>query len=213
MEYLGFDVGYGWWKPAASKMQPLQGMQIRDDPKKGLHDVHSFIGACNFYRRHIYNFRHSLAPLTDLIKKTTPLRWTAKEEACFQELKKKIFSTNCLGVPRPKSEVILITDARDVGGGGTLYQWQELNSTDLSHCHFHTSGLNRDGSLKHDYPANEWCLVPLGHWNWKWNQARSNYSTYVQELLAGMLVLSSQSRLVGSNPIVWLCDQEPVKTF
>ena len=23
IEYLGFDVGYGWWKPAASKMQPL----------------------------------------------------------------------------------------------------------------------------------------------------------------------------------------------
>ena len=38
-EYLGFEVGYGWWKPAASKMQPLQDMQIRDDPKKGLHDV------------------------------------------------------------------------------------------------------------------------------------------------------------------------------
>ena len=28
MEYLGFDVGYGWWKPAASKMQPLQDMQM-----------------------------------------------------------------------------------------------------------------------------------------------------------------------------------------
>ena len=28
-----------------------------------------------------------------------------------------------------------------------------------------------------------------------------------------MLVLSSQSRLSGSNPIVWLCDQEPVKSF
>ena len=55
--------------------------------------------------------------------------------------------------------------------------------------------------------------MPLGHWNWKWNQARSNYSTYDQELLAGMLVLSSQSRLLGSNPIVWLCDQEPMKSF
>ena len=55
--------------------------------------------------------------------------------------------------------------------------------------------------------------MPLGHWNWKWNQARSNYSTYDQELLAGMLVLLSQSRLLGSNPIVWLCDQEPVKSF
>ena len=28
-----------------------------------------------------------------------------------------------------------------------------------------------------------------------------------------MLVLSSQSRLLGSNPIVWFCDQEPVKSF
>ena len=43
MEYLGFDVGYDWWKPAASKMQPLQDMQIRDDPKRGLHDVRSFV--------------------------------------------------------------------------------------------------------------------------------------------------------------------------
>ena len=28
-----------------------------------------------------------------------------------------------------------------------------------------------------------------------------------------MLVLPSQSRLLGTNPIVWVCDQEPVKTF
>ena len=28
-----------------------------------------------------------------------------------------------------------------------------------------------------------------------------------------MLVLSSQSPLFGSNPVLWLCDQEPVRTF
>ena len=28
-----------------------------------------------------------------------------------------------------------------------------------------------------------------------------------------MLVLSSPSRLLGSNPVVWLYDQEPVCTF
>ena len=55
--------------------------------------------------------------------------------------------------------------------------------------------------------------MPLWHWNWKWHKARSNYSTHDQKLLAGMLVLSSQSRLLGTNPVVWLCDQEPVKTF
>ena len=31
--------------------------------------------------------------------------------------------------------------------------------------------------------------------------------------MAVMLVRSSQSRPLGSNPIVWLCDQEPVKPF
>ena len=28
-----------------------------------------------------------------------------------------------------------------------------------------------------------------------------------------MLVPSSQARLLGSNPVIWLCDQEPVRTF
>ena len=128
-------------------------------------------------------------------------------------LKKKIASANCLGTPRPKSKIVLITDASDVGGGGTIYQWQELNPAELTHYHYCTSRLNRDGSLKHDCPISEWRLVPVGHWNCKWNQARSNCSTYDQELLTGMLVLSSNSRLLGSNPIVWLCDQELVKSF
>ena len=61
IEYLGFDVGYGWCKPAASKMQLLQDMQMGDDPNKGLHDVRSFVGACNFYTRHFQNFTYSSA--------------------------------------------------------------------------------------------------------------------------------------------------------
>ena len=28
-----------------------------------------------------------------------------------------------------------------------------------------------------------------------------------------MLVLSSESQLLGSNPVVWPCDQEPGRTF
>ena len=59
--------------------------------------------------------------------------------------------------------MILITAASDVGEGGTIYEWQELNPAELPHCHYRTSGLNRDGSLKHDYLSSEWRLVPLGH--------------------------------------------------
>ena len=71
IECLGFDVGYGWCKPAASKMQPLEDMQIRDDAENGLHDVLIFFGACNFYQEHIHNATYSSAPLTDLTKRPT----------------------------------------------------------------------------------------------------------------------------------------------
>ena len=82
-------------------MQPLQDMQIRDDPNQGVHQVRSFVGACNFYQRHIQNFTYSSALLTDLIKITTAFRWTSRQKECFQEWKNKIASSNCLGVPRP----------------------------------------------------------------------------------------------------------------
>ena len=121
----------------------------------------------------------------------------------------------CLGVPRAQGEIILVTDASNVGGCGTLFQWQALEKEEFNSAisQWGTDGLNRDLILKHSCPDDKWVLVPLGHWNWKWKQARGNYSTYEQELLAGMLVLSSQSRLLVSNPVVWLCDQEPVRTF
>ena len=45
----------------------------------------------------------------------------------------------------------------------------------------------------HRYPEDKWARVLLAEWNWIWNQARGNYSTYAQELLAGMLVLYSYS--------------------
>ena len=45
MQYLGFDIGYGWWSPAASNAKPLMDATVRhEDPKKALHDVRSFIG-------------------------------------------------------------------------------------------------------------------------------------------------------------------------
>ena len=73
MQYVKFDIAYGWWTPAASKAEPLMDAKVRhEDPKKGLHDVRSFFGACRFYRRHIQNFTYTGVILTDLIKKSTP---------------------------------------------------------------------------------------------------------------------------------------------
>ena len=118
MQYLGFDVGYGWWTPAASKAKPLMDAKVQhEDPTKGLHCVRSFIGACNFYRRHIKNFTYTSAILTVLIKKSTTWRWGPEEQQAFDELKDKVANAKCLGIPRAQGEIILVTDASNVGGG------------------------------------------------------------------------------------------------
>ena len=117
MQYLGFDIGYGWWTPAASKAKPLMDTKVRhEDAKKGLNDVRSFIGACNFYPRHIKNFTYTRAILTDLIKKTTTWRWVPQEQQAFDELKDKVANAKCLGVPRAEEEIILVSGASNVNG-------------------------------------------------------------------------------------------------
>ena len=158
MQYLRFDVGYGWWTPAASKAEPLMDDKVRHKvPKKGLHDVRSLIGACNFYRRHIKNFTYTSTILTDLIKKSTTWRWGPQVQQAFDELKDKVANAKCLGVPRAQGEIILVTDASNVGGGGTLFRWQALEKEDFDSAisQWGTEGLNRDGTLKHSYPDDK----------------------------------------------------------
>ena len=84
-----------------------------------------------------------------------------------------------------------MTNASNVGRGGTLFQWQALQKEEFDSAisQWGTDELNREGT----FPDDKWVLVPLGHWNCKWNEARGNYSTYGVDLLAGMLVLFSQS--------------------
>ena len=125
MQSWGFDIRYGWWTPAASKAKPLVDASVRqEDPKKGRHDVRSFIGACNFYRRHIRNFTYTRAILTDLIKKSTSWHWRPQEQQAVDKLKDKGANAKCLGVLKAQGEIILLTDASNVGGGRTLFQWQ-----------------------------------------------------------------------------------------
>ena len=88
MQYLGFDIGYGWWTRAASKAKPLMDAKVQHEgPKQGLHDVLSFTGACDFHRRHIKHFTYTSAILTDLIRKSTTWRWGPQKLQAFDELK------------------------------------------------------------------------------------------------------------------------------
>ena len=166
------------------------------------------MGAMNFYRPHCKNFTYSSAPLTALLKKNVKWRWGEEDQRSFEELKKKIASMEVLGVPKPIGEIVMVTDSSNIGGGSTIFQWQSLEPQQIPEK-FSTFGVCPDGSLKHDYPEN-FRLVPLGHWNWKWNESRRKYHYWEQELLAAVLTLASQSRIVSNMPIVFYPCQKSI---
>ena len=150
-------------------MKPLMDFDLTDSTSKaeGVQKSRQFIRSCNFYRRHVRNFTESSAPLTDLIRKETPWRWGPIEKQAIEEVKKKIRECLLLGVPQRYAEMILITDASNVGGGGTLLQWQRLTTDqckDIDYC-LRVQGVTREGFIKSDSDTKEWRLVPLGHWN------------------------------------------------
>ena len=157
-QYPGFDIGYGWWTPAASKAKPLMDAKVQhEDSKKGLHDVRSFIGACNFYRCHFRNITYTSVILTNLIKTSTTWPLGPQEQQAFDELTDEVGNAKCLGVPRAQAGILLVTDTSNVSGGGTLFQWRPLEKEefDAAISQWATDGLNRDGTLKHSYPDDK----------------------------------------------------------
>jgi len=57
LDYLGFHIGAQNWSPSSSKVQAILKAKIQN-----WKDLRSFLGAANFYRRHIHNFTFSSAP-------------------------------------------------------------------------------------------------------------------------------------------------------
>ena len=103
----------------------------------------------------------------DLIKKSTTWRWGPQEEQSLDKPKDKVANSKCLDVPKAEGEIIVVTDSTNVGGGGTLFQWQALEKEEFDSAisQWGTDRLNREGTLKHNYPEDKWVLVPLGPWN------------------------------------------------
>ena len=126
IEFLGFQVGWRWWRPVKEKGAPILKASIGDDETRGVKDIRHFLRSCDFYRRHIPTFTYSSHLLTDLTKKTVPWELTLDNEAQFQEIKENLNSLRLLGTPAPDGEFPVITDASLVGGGGTLLQWQRI---------------------------------------------------------------------------------------
>ena len=99
-----------------------------------MHDVRSFLGFTNYYRKFVYKYAHKARPLNKLIsgenakKKNRKVEWMPEHEATFQELKTACSETPVLAYANYKKSFRLNTDASKTGLGAVLYQQQDDNS-------------------------------------------------------------------------------------
>lgn len=79
----------------------------------------------SYYRRFVRNFAAVACPLYELTKKNAYFKWTPPCQEALEKLKNLLTSTPILGYPHDSGELILDTDASNVGIGSVLSQMQD----------------------------------------------------------------------------------------
>jgi RNase H-like domain found in reverse transcriptase len=105
-------------------MDPSKIAGITDWPETlaTVKDVRSTLGVFGFQRPFIRGFAQIAKPLTDLLKKDTPFKWTDKCTTAVKELKRIVTSEPVLVPPDPTRQFILEVDASQYATGAILYQ-------------------------------------------------------------------------------------------
>ena len=87
-------------------------------------NVRAFIGITSYYRKFVNQYARVAAPLTALMGKNKPFRWSDECESAFIALKQALASPPLLSMPVKGQQYILDTDASDFAIGAVLSQVQ-----------------------------------------------------------------------------------------
>ena len=139
--YLGHVVGGGVVRPEPPKLEAVRMFPISQTKKQ----VRTFLGLSGYYRKFIRNYAAVAVPLTDLTKKSAPIKveWSAECEQAFETLKQRLCSAPVLRSPDFEKEFILQTDASERGIGAVLSQKDE-NGEDHPIAFFSRKLLERE---------------------------------------------------------------------
>lgn len=118
LKYLGHIIGDGKIAPDPAGVTPILEYPVPKSTK----DIRRLLGMAGWYRRFIRGFATLSAPLSDLLKKGKPFKWTVEAEESFNKIKAALVSSPVLANPDYQKPFVLQTDASDQGIGGVLVQ-------------------------------------------------------------------------------------------
>lgn len=155
VDFLGYKITAQGTAPQSDRIEALK----RYPKPQTIVELRRFIGAVNFYRRHLKNAANVQAPLNGMLKESKkndkrPVPWTPVAETAFETLKQQLAEATVIAHPDSTAQLRLSTDASSSAIGAALEQSKN----------------------------NNW--EPLGFFSKKLTPAQVNYSTYDRELTA-----------------------------
>ncbi|GJT47786.1 putative reverse transcriptase domain-containing protein [Tanacetum coccineum] len=90
-------------------------------------ELYAKFSKCDFWLSKVYQgFSKIARPITKLTQKSVKYEWGEKEEATFQPLKQKLYSTPILALPKGSENFIVYCDASHKGLGAVLMQKEKV---------------------------------------------------------------------------------------
>lgn len=115
VDYLGHRVGAGKLQPQERKVAAIR--KIR--PPRNASELRHLLGVLSYYRQYIPKFANCTAPLTHLLKKGVPFKWTEKHTKAQQDLINQLADA-VLNLPLDNDNFVVETDASDFAAGCIL---------------------------------------------------------------------------------------------
>jgi hypothetical protein len=89
---------------------------------KDVHDVRSFLGLANYFRRFLQGYSKMVVPLTNLTRKDRCWKWTEECQEAFEKVKHALNNAPVLAPPELGKPFEMVLDASGVGLGAVLLQ-------------------------------------------------------------------------------------------
>ena len=177
--FLGHVVGLGEVKPVLAKVEAIADFP----PPENTRDLRRFLGMAGYYRKFCHNFADVAAPLTYLLRKNVPFKWSSDCQVAFEHIKALLVNKPVLTAPNFSKQFQLAVDASGRGAGAVLMQ------TDAS-------GVNK----------------PVCYFSKKFTSGQQHYSTVEKEALALVLALQHFDVYLGTTsfPIRVWTDHNPL---
>jgi len=122
IEYLGFIVSKDGITPDPGKVQAVIDWPERTNVK----EVRGFLGLTGWYRIFIHRYAKIASPLTSLLKKGSPFKWTPMCQSAFDKLKVALVTHLVLKLPEFDKPFKVVTDASGFAVSGVLMQDNRL---------------------------------------------------------------------------------------